>query len=236
MFLCVRDLFVNFGKLEILKGVCLEIEEGKISLLLGANGSGKSTLFRVISGLYRPTSGSIHFQGRRIDGMPPYDIVRLGIAHAPEGRRVLATMTVMENLEMGAYSRRDKKREITRDIEAICERFPVLKQKLKWPSGKLSGGEQQTLTFARALMSRPKLLLMDEPAQGLSPLLVNEIADIITDINQDGITILLIEHNLRLGLNLAHKVSVLENGIIAFEATSTNLSSIEYAKKIYLGV
>jgi branched-chain amino acid transport system ATP-binding protein len=234
MFLSVRDLLVNYGKLEVLKGVSLEIEEGKISVLLGANGSGKSTLLKTISGLYRPIAGSIWFQDRRIDEVSPHDIVRLGIAHVPEGKRVLTTMTVMENLEMGAYARKNK-REIARDIEAICERFPVLEQKRNEKSGNLSGGEQQTLIIARALMAKPRLLLLDEPAQGLSPLLVNEIADIITGISRDGVTIVLVEHNLRLGLSLAHRVYVLENGIIAFQAKSTDLSGVEYAKKIYLG-
>jgi branched-chain amino acid transport system ATP-binding protein len=234
MFLSVRDLLVNYGKLEVLKGVSLEIEEGKISVLLGANGSGKSTLLKTISGLYRPIAGSIWFQDRRIDGVSPHDIVRLGIAYVPEGKRVLTTMTVMENLEMGAYTRKNK-REIVRDIEAICEHFPVLEQKRNEKSGNLSGGERQTLIIARALMAKPRLLLLDEPAQGLSPLLVKEIADIITGISRDGVTIVLVEHNLRLGLSLAHRVYVLENGIIAFQAKSTDLSGVEYAKRIYLG-
>ena len=234
MFLSVKDLFVNYGKLEVLKGVSLDIPEGKICVLLGANGSGKSTLLRTISGLIRPISGSIWFQERRIDVMAPYNIVKLGISQIPEGRRVFAPMTVLDNLKMGAYSRRDKK-EIAKDIEAMFDRFPVLGEKRSEVSSKLSGGQQQTLAVARALMAKPRLLLMDEPAQGLSPVVVNEVADVITSINQDGITIILVEHNLRLGLSLAHKVYVLENGKIAFEAKSTDLSGIEYAKKIYLG-
>lgn len=234
MFFSVRDLVVNYGKLEVLKGLSLDIPEGEISVLLGANGSGKSTLLRTISGLHRPISGGVWFQDRRIDGMPAHKIVSLGIAHMPEGRKLFTEMTVLENLEMGAYLNRSKK-ETSRDIEAMFERFPVLGQKQKERSDKLSGGEQQMLVVARALMAKPKLLLMDEPAQGLSPVLVSEVADIVTGINRDGITIILVEHNLRLGLDLAHKVYVLENGKIAFEATSTDLSGIEYAKKIYLG-
>ena len=234
MFLSITDLFVNYGKLEVLKGVSLEIEEGKISLLLGANGSGKSTLLKTITGLNRPISGSILFQETKINGMASYDILRLGIAHILEGRKIFPHMTVLENLELGAYSRKNK-REIARDIEAMCERFPILGQKRKEQSGNLSGGEQQTLVIALALMTKAKLLLMDEPSQGLSPLLVNEVADTITGLNRDGLSIVLVEHNLRMGLSIADKVYVLENGKIVFEANSTDLSGVEYAQKIYLG-
>lgn len=234
MFLSITDLFVNYGKLEVLKGVSMEIEEGKINLLLGANGSGKSTLLKTITGLNRPISGSIRFQETKINGMASYDILRLGIAHILEGRKIFPHMTVLENLELGAYSRKNK-REIARDIEAMCERFPILGQKRKEQSGNLSGGEQQTLVIALALMTKAKLLLMDEPSQGLSPLLVNEVADTITGLNRDGLSIVLVEHNLRLGLSIADKVYVLENGKIAFEANSTDLSGVEYAQKIYLG-
>jgi branched-chain amino acid transport system ATP-binding protein len=230
----MRDLFVNYGQLEVLKGLSLDIREGEIAVLLGANGSGKSTLLKAISGLIRPISGSIWFQDMEIYRRPPHKIVSLGIAQVPEGKRVFADMTVQENLEMGAYSRRNKP-EITRDIKAMFERFPVLGQKQKEIGGKLSGGEQQMLVIARALLSKPKLLLMDEPAQGLSPSMVNEVADIITGINRSGITIILVEHNLRLGLSLAHRVYVLDNGKITFEAKATDLSEVEYAKKIYLG-
>ncbi len=234
MFLALRDMFVNYGKLEVLKGVSMEIEEGKISLLLGANGSGKSTLLKTISGLNRPILGSVWFQETRIDGMASYDILRLGIAHILEGRRIFPQMTVLENLELGAYSRKNKN-EITRDIEIMCERFPVLAKKRKEKSSNLSGGEQQTLVIALALMTKAKLLLMDEPSQGLSPFLVNEVANTITGLTRDGLSIVLVEHNLRLGLSIADKVYVLENGRIAFEAESTDLSGVEYAKKIYLG-
>jgi branched-chain amino acid transport system ATP-binding protein len=234
MFLSIKDLFVNYGKLEVLKGVSMEIEEGKISLLLGANGSGKSTLLKTITGLNQALSGSIRFQETRIDGKASYDILRLGIAHILEGRKIFPHMTVLENLELGAYSRKNK-REIARDIETMCERFPILGQKRKEQSGNLSGGEQQTLVIALALMTRAKLLLMDEPSQGLSPLLVNEVADTITGLNTDGLSIVLVEHNLRLGLSIADRVYVLENGRIAFEANSTDLSGVEYAQKIYLG-
>jgi branched-chain amino acid transport system ATP-binding protein len=166
--------------------------------------------------------------------MASYDILRLGIAHILEGRKIFPYMTVLENLELGAYSRSNK-REIARDIEAMYERFPILGQKRKEQSGNLSGGEQQTLVIALALMTKAKLLLMDEPSQGLSPFLVNEVADTITGLNRDGLSIVLVEHNLRLGLSIADKIYVLENGKIAFEANSTDLSGVEYAQKIYLG-
>jgi len=234
MFFKVNDLYVNFGQLEVLKGVSLEIEEKKINVLLGANGSGKSTLFKVISGVYKPASGSIWFQDTRIDRMPSHKIVNLGIAQVPEGKRLFRDMTVHENLEMGAYLRKGKQ-EINRDIEAMFERFPVLGRKQKEISAQLSGGEQQMLVIARALMSKPQLLLMDEPAQGLSPLVVGEVANVITSINQSGTTIILVEHNLRLGLGIADWVYVLESGKIAFTTKAADLSEVEYAKRIYLG-
>ena len=234
MFLSLRDLFVNYGKLEVLKGVSMEIEKGRISLLLGANGSGKSTLLKTISGLNRPISGNIWFEEARIDGLASDDRLRLGISHVLEGRRIFPRMTVLENLELGAYSRSNKG-EIARDIEAMYERFPILRERRKEKSGSLSGGEQQTLVIALALMTKARLLLMDEPSQGLSPLLVNDVAKTITGLNREGLTIILVEHNLRLGLSIADKIYVLENGRIAFEANSTDLSGVEYAKKIYLG-
>lgn len=234
MYLSIRDLFVNYGKLEVLKGVSLEVEEGKITLLLGANGSGKSTMLKTISGLISPIGGSIWFQDRRVDKLPTVERLRAGLAHMPEGKRLFTEMSVKENLLIGAYSRNNKK-EIEKDIETTYELFPVLRERENNRSDKLSGGEQQMLVFARALMIKPKLLMMDEPAQGLSPILVNQVADIVTEINRSGITILLVEHNLRLGLSIAHKVFVLESGKIAFEAKSTDLSQVEYAKKIYLG-
>lgn len=234
MLLSVRDLFVNYGKLEVLKGISLDIPEGEISLLLGANGSGKSTLLKTISGLIHPVSGSIWFEGKRIERIAPHNIVKLGIAQIPEGRVVCAPMTVLDNLRIGAYVRKDK-RQIAKDMEAIFERFPVLRQKQREKSGNMSGGEQQMLVTARALMTNPKLLLMDEPSQGLSPSVVSNVADIVTGINQSGITIIIVEHNLRLGLSIAHNVFVLENGKIAFQTKSTDLSQVDYAKRIYLG-
>jgi branched-chain amino acid transport system ATP-binding protein len=234
MLLNIQDLVVNFGELEVLKGVSLNIPEGEISLLLGANGSGKSTLLKTISGLNHSVSGSIWFQNKKISGTPTHEIVKLGLAHVLERRRIFTSMTVQENLEMGAYLRKNK-REIAEDIQAMYDRFPVLGRKRNEKSLKMSGGEQQTLVIAQALMAKPKLLLMDEPSQGLSPSIVGEVANTIKGINQSGITVVLVEHNLRLGLNLAHRVFVLENGKIAFEAKATDMSQVEYAKKIYLG-
>jgi branched-chain amino acid transport system ATP-binding protein len=234
MLLSIKDLYVNYGKHEVLKGVSLDVEEGEITLLLGANGSGKSTTLKVISGLHRPLSGSVWFRGKRIDTLPTIARLHAGIAHMPERKRLFTEMTVKENLLMGAYSRKDRKK-VAKDIEAMYEKFPVLKKRWRDRSYKMSGGEQQMLAIARALMIKPKLLMMDEPAQGLSPMLVNEVAEIVNGIRESGITILMVEHNLRLGLNLAEKVFVLASGEIAFEAKTTDLSQVDYAKKVYLG-
>lgn len=232
--LSVSDLHVNYGSTEVLKGASLEIERGKISLLLGANGSGKSTLLKTVSGLKRPASGTITFETVRVDGMAPHDVVRLGIAQVPEGRQVFAPLTVQQNLELGAFSRRDRD-AIAEDLDAMYTRFPALREKQRQLSGTLSGGQQQMLAIARALMARPKVLLMDEPAAGLAPAAVDEMAQIITAVNCDGITIVVVEHNIKLGLSLADRIYVLENGRIAFTAGASDLSAVEYAKKIYLG-
>jgi branched-chain amino acid transport system ATP-binding protein len=234
MFFQVENLYFNYGKLEVLKDFSLEVLEGGISVLLGANGSGKSTLLKTVTGLHPALSGRIWFQDRRIDRLSTLDVLKAGISMMPEGKRLFREMTVEENLEMGAFSRHNKK-QIANDIGAIYDRFPVLKERRKKKSIEMSGGEQQMLAIARSLMTRPKLLLMDEPSQGLSPILAGEVADIIRGINRDGITIILVEHNLRLGLALADQVYVLENGKIMFKAKSTDLSAMEYATKIYLG-
>lgn len=181
-----------------------------------------------------PTSGEIWYQGKRIDGVPLHEIVRLGIAHIPEGRRVFATMTVLDNLQLGAYLRKDK-REIARDLEKIFEHFPVLKERLGQPAGSLSGGEQQMLATARALMTSPKLLLMDEPSLGLSPILVEEVGNIVTDINRGGVSVILVEQNARMALRLADKAYVLEVGSIALEGNAKELANDEHVKKAYLG-
>jgi len=234
MLLEVKNLRVHYGKAEALKGISLGVDEGKIVTLIGANGAGKTTTLRTISGVKVPTSGEIWYQGKRIDGMPLHEIVRLGIAHIPEGRRVFATMTVLDNLQLGAYLRKDK-REIARDLEKIFEHFPVLKERLGQPAGSLSGGEQQMLATARALMTSPKLLLMDEPSLGLSPILVEEVGNIVTDINRGGVSVILVEQNARMALRLADKAYVLEVGSIALEGNAKELANDEHVKKAYLG-
>jgi len=231
--LTVRDLRVHYGKAEALKGISIEIDEGEIVTLVGANGAGKTTTLKTISGLKKPTSGSIWFQGQRIDGLPPHQVARLGIAHIPEGRRVLAPMTVLENLEMGAYLRRDR-REIGKQLENVYRHFPVLREKAKQRAGSLSGGEQQMLAIARALMGQPKLLLMDEPSLGLSPILVDEVANIIRDINQAGVSIILVEQNAQMALSLANRAYVLEVGEVILSGQARELINDERVKKAYL--
>jgi len=234
MLLEIKDLKVHYGKAEALKGISMGIEEGTIVTLIGANGAGKTTTLRTISGAKAPTSGKIWFQGERIDDLPPHEIARRGIAHIPEGRRVLATMTVLENLEMGAYLRKDKS-GIARDLENIYEHFPVLKERRRQMAGSLSGGEQQMLATARAMMAGPKLLLMDEPSMGLSPVLVEEVGKMITNINQTGVTIMLVEQNARIALRLADRAYVLEVGNIVLAGEAKELINDEHVKKAYLG-
>jgi len=234
MLLEIKDLKVHYGKAEALKGISMGIEEGTIVTLIGANGAGKTTTLRTISGAKAPTSGKIWFQGERIDDLPPHEIARRGIAHVPEGRRVLATMTVLENLEMGAYLRKDKS-GIARDLENIYEHFPVLKERRRQMAGSLSGGEQQMLATARAMMAGPKLLLMDEPSMGLSPVLVEEVGKMITNINQTGVTIMLVEQNARIALRLADQAYVLEVGNIVLAGEAKELINDEHVKKAYLG-
>jgi len=235
MLLEIKALRVHYGKAEALKGISLSVDEGAIVALIGANGAGKTTTLRIMSGLKVPTSGEIWFQGKRIDAMPAHDIVKLGIAHIPEGRIVFAPMTVLDNLRMGAYLRKDK-HQIARDLDIMYERFPVLKERHKQLAGSLSGGEQQMLAIARALMTRPKLLLMDEPSMGLSPILVEEVGNIIRDINEGGIGIILVEQNARMALGLANKAYILEVGSITLEGDAKELANDERVKKAYLGV
>ncbi len=210
------------------------VKEGDIVTLIGSNGAGKSTTLRAISGLKRPTTGEIWFDGKRIDGVAPERINKAGIAQVPEGRRVFPYMTVMENLEMGAFLRRDADR-MNMDLEGVFKHFPILKERRKQSAGTLSGGEQQMLAIGRALMSKPRLLLMDEPSLGLSPLLCLEIARIIRDIHEEGRTIVLVEQNARLALNLAQKGYVLETGRIVLEGEALDLRENEQVKKAYLG-
>jgi branched-chain amino acid transport system ATP-binding protein len=229
----VQDIHVYYGAIHALKGVSLQVNEGEIVSLIGANGAGKSTILKTLSGLLRPRSGSIQFMGRPIAGLPAQQIVKAGISHCPEGRRVFANMTVEENLELGAYLRKDK--EVRSDLEKVYHRFPRLLERRKQLAGTLSGGEQQMLAMGRALMARPKLLLLDEPSMGLAPLLVQEIFRIIQEINQGGTTVLLVEQNANQALKIAHRAYVLETGKIVLAGQAQDLAESEDIKKAYLG-
>lgn len=234
MWFDIKHLVVHYGKAEALKGISMGLEKGRIVTLIGANGAGKTTTLRTISGLKKPTSGEIWFNGKQIAGMELHKIVKLGIAHVPEGRRVFATMTVSENLKLGAFLRRSR-HEISKDLENIYEHFPVLKTRSGQPAGSLSGGEQQMVATSRALMAKPQLLLMDEPSMGLAPLLVREVGRIIENINRDGISIILVEQNARMALDLADFGYVLEIGRISTQGTGKELSTQEDLKRAYLG-
>ena len=234
MLLNVKDVTVHYYKVAAIRDITIEVEEGGIVTLIGSNGAGKTTTLRAISGLKHPTRGEIWFEDQRIDRLAPEKINKLGIAQVPEGRRVFPQMTVLENLAMGAFLREDKD-GINRDLEMVFEHFPVLKERQKQYAGTLSGGEQQMLAMGRALMSNPRLLLLDEPSLGLSPLLVMEIAKIIRDISQAGRTIVLVEQNARLALSLAQKGYVLETGNIVLKGDAKDLRENEQVKKAYLG-
>ncbi|MGB4503343.1 MAG: ABC transporter ATP-binding protein [Syntrophaceticus sp.] len=228
------NLNVHYGAIWALKGINLTVGEGEIVSLIGANGAGKSTTLRAISGIIKASSGGIFFQGEDITKVPAHDIVKKGIAQVPEGRRVFANLSVLENLELGAYIRKDTK-GIKQDLEDVLERFPRLKERIGQVAGTLSGGEQQMLAIGRALMTRPKLMLLDEPSMGLAPLLVKEIFSIISEINQEGTTILLVEQNARMALQVAHRAYVLETGRIALDGPAKELAKHEDVKKAYLG-
>jgi len=233
MLLRLRDVCVHYGKVEAVSNVSLEVWEGAITCLLGTNGAGKSTTLRTISGIKKPISGQISYQDEVISGASPSEILRRGVAHVPEGRNLFPYMSVFENLQMGAYVRHNKK-EIEIDIEEIFQHFPILKMRRRQIAGSLSGGEQQMLAIARALMAKPKLLLMDEPVQGLAPLVIGEVEKVIRGLHDRGITILLVEHNLHIALGLAHKVYILESGKVILEGDPKTLSQTEYVQKIYL--
>jgi len=230
----INDIRVQYQNTLALKGVSLTVEEGEIVTLLGANGAGKSSLLRAISGLVVPKSGEILFLGRRINGLPTHEIVALGIAHVPEGRHVYPQMSVRENLEMGAYNCRDKK-EIEKRFEEVFLHFPRLKERCNQLAGTLSGGEQQMVAMGRGLMAKPKIFLLDEPSLGLAPLVVKEIGNIIVDINKRGTTVLLVEQNARMALQLSHRGYVLETGNVALEGLSKDLLGNEHVIKAYLG-
>ena len=230
----VHNLKVFFERVEALKGISLKMESGAIITLIGANGAGKSTTLRAISGLIGISGGEIFFQEKKIHGLSPQEIVRLGIAHVPEGRRVFPYMTVKENLKMGAFRRKDKQ-GIRGDLEGVFEHFPVLRDRRGQSAGSLSGGEQQMLAIGRALMSQPSLLLLDEPSLGLAPLMVKEVGRIIVEINRRRVGIILVEQNAQMALRLAYRGYVLETGSIALEGQATELIDNEHVRKAYLG-
>lgn len=233
-FLDVVDLHTAHGPVEVLKGISLAIGEGEIVALLGANGAGKSTTLMTISGIHRARSGSISFRGETITNLSAHEIVRLGICQVPEGRRIFPRLTVRENLEMGAFARANPT-EAAHDLARVCDLFPILKERQKQLGGTLSGGEQQMLAIARALMARPGLLLLDEPSLGLAPLVVRKIFEIIRDINRQGTTIFLVEQNARMALRIAHRGYVLQTGKIVFADTGENLLKSPEVRKAYLG-
>lgn len=230
----VEDLHAGYGPVEVLKGINLAVAEGEIVAVLGANGAGKSTMLMTISGINRCRSGRIVFGGELIQNQPPHEIVRHGISQAPEGRRIFPRLTVRENLEMGAFQRADPE-ALKADLERVFTSFPILKERQSQLGGTLSGGEQQMLAISRALMARPKLLLLDEPSLGLAPMIVTRIFEIIREINQQGTTILLVEQNANMALHVAHRGYVLETGRIVLKDTARNLISNEQVKKSYLG-
>jgi branched-chain amino acid transport system ATP-binding protein len=225
---------VFYGKVQAIRDVSFEVKEGEMAALIGANGAGKTTILNTISGLLRPTSGKIEYRGQRIDGALPAGIVKKGISQCPEGRQIWPEMTVLENLEMGAYVRKDKE-QIRSDLAGVWSRFPILKARNRQLAGSLSGGEQQMLAIGRALMSKPRLLLLDEPSLGLSPLLVKEAAGIIREIRSKGTTILLVEQNAFLALNMSDRAFVLETGKIAMQGKGADLLQDQRVKKAYLG-
>ncbi len=230
----INDINVYYGAIHAIKGISLNVNEGEIVTLIGANGAGKSTTLRTISGLLKPKSGTIKFLDKDIAGMAAHKIVNEGISQVPEGRKIFAEMTVMENLELGAFIRNDKD-EIAKDFKMVFGRFPRLEERKLQMAGTLSGGEQQMLAMGRALMSRPKLLLLDEPSMGLAPLLIKEIFNIIVDINKTGTTVLLVEQNANMALSIANRAYVLETGRITISGDAKELAASEDIRKAYLG-
>jgi branched-chain amino acid transport system ATP-binding protein len=231
----IKDLYVNYGGIKALQGINIDVPEGKIITLIGGNGAGKSTTLRTAIGLVKPASGKILYNGQNLTGLKTMEIVKKGMALVPEGRRVFANLTVMENLVLGSYSRKDKE-EIAADQEKVFTIFPRLKERLKQKAGTLSGGEQQMLALGRAIMTKPKLLMMDEPSLGLAPLIVKGIFNVIKEINSLGVTILLIEQNAKAALEVADFGYVLETGKIVLEGTGTDLLNNDDVKKAYLGI
>ncbi|MDD6197181.1 MAG: ABC transporter ATP-binding protein [[Clostridium] aminophilum] len=229
----VKDLNVYYGVIQALKGISFEVDQGDVIALIGANGAGKTTTLHTVSGLLKPKTGSIVFDGKDVTHLPGHKLVSMGMAHVPEGRRVFAQLSVLQNLKMGAYTRSDKS-EIDATLEQIYQRFPRLKERKNQLAGTLSGGEQQMLAMGRALMSHPKLILLDEPSMGLSPIYVNEIFSIIDSIHRDGVTVLLVEQNAKKALSIANKAYVLETGNITLRGNAHELMNDERIKKAYL--
>lgn len=230
----IRDLEVYYGMIQAIKGVSFQVNQGEVIALIGANGAGKTTILHTITGLLSPKKGSVIYEGTDITKIPAHKIVSLGMAHVPEGRRVFADLSVYENLKMGAYTRKDKA-EIEETLEKVYERFPRLKERKNQMAGTLSGGEQQMLAMGRALMSKPKIILMDEPSMGLSPILVNEIFDIIQEVSKSGTTVLLVEQNAKKALSIADRAYVLETGRIVLDGKAEDLLNDDSIKKAYLG-
>ena len=230
----IKDIEVYYGMIQAIKGISFEVNEGEVIALIGANGAGKTTTLHTITGLLSPKKGSVIFEGKDITKVPAHKIVSLGIAHVPEGRRVFAELTVYENLKMGAYTRKDKD-EIEKTLEMVYKRFPRLEERKNQLAGTLSGGEQQMLAMGRALMSHPKIIVMDEPSMGLSPILVNEIFDIIQEVSKGGTTVLLVEQNANMALHAAHHGYVMEVGSITLSGTGQELAENESVKAAYLG-
>lgn len=230
----IKDLEVNYGVIKAIKGVSFDVNEGEIIALIGANGAGKTTILHTITGLIQAKKGSIVFDGKELTKTPPHKIVSMGMAHVPEGRRIFQQLSVLENLKLGAYTRKDKS-EIASTLKMVYERFPRLEERRNQVAGTLSGGEQQMLAMGRALMSKPRIILMDEPSMGLSPLLVSEIFDIIKVINESGTTVLLVEQNAKKALSIADRAYVLETGKITLSGDAKDLINDESVKKAYLG-
>lgn len=230
----VRDLQVYYGMIHAIKGISFDVNQGEVIALIGANGAGKTTTLHTITGLLAPKSGSVLFEGKDITKVPAHKIVTMGMAHVPEGRRVFAELSVYENLKMGAYTRKDKK-EIEESLANVYKRFPRLEERKNQMAGTLSGGEQQMLAMGRALMSKPKIILMDEPSMGLSPIFVNEIFDIIRAVSESGTTVLLVEQNAKKALSISDRAYVLETGTITMSGKAKDLLEDEAVKKAYLG-
>ncbi len=232
--LTVNNLSVSYGAIEAIRNCSLRVEQGEIVTLIGGNGAGKSTMLRTISGLLTPKQGTIQFEGKEIQGQPPHRIAQSGLVHVPEGRGIFANLTVEENLQLGAYSRNDHA-EIRKDRERALELFPRVRERLKQAAGTLSGGEQQMVAIARAMLSRPRLLMLDEPSLGLAPQIVQTIFQVIREINNSGTTILLVEQNAAMALKVAHRAYVIEVGSIEMEGPAAELASSDEVRKAYLG-